>query len=269
MAESSRHDSWQAGVNYDAYMGRWSRLLAERFVDWLDAPRAGNWVDVGCGTGSLSAAILARADPANVIGIDASEGFARHAAAAIHDPRATFVRGDAQALDLPDASRDVAVSGLVLNFVPDKVAMLREMKRVCRPGGAVGFFVWDYPGRGVGFMRAFWDAAVALDRNARDLAEFRRFPDCTEAALCALAERAWGVPVASRALEIDTRFADFADFWTPFTLGAGPAPGYCAALSPDQRETLRATLERDLPLEADGAIALRARAWAVRATTPG
>jgi len=268
MAESSRHDSWAAGANYNAYMGRWSRAVAGRFVDWLDAPHAAQWVDVGCGTGSLSAAILARAEPARVTGVDASEDFARHAGTALADARAAFRQGDAQALDLPDRSCDVAVSGLVLNFVPDKAAMLHEMMRVCRPGGRVGFFVWDYPGRGVGFMQTFWDGAAALDPGARDLTEDRRFPDCTEEALSALAAEVWGVPVASSALEIDTRFADFADYWTPFTLGAGPAPGYCAALPPGRREALRAKLERDLPREADGTITLTARAWALKATAP-
>ncbi len=268
MSETSRHDSWQVGANYDAYMGRWSRQVAPRFLDWLNAPEGGDWLDLGCGTGSLSAAILDRARPRSLIGVDASAGFVSHAAGTIGDPRATFLQGDAQVLDLPDESRDVVVSGLVLNFVPDRRAMLSEMARVARPGGRIGFFVWDYPGGGVEFMRAFWRAAGAIDPEALNLAEGRRFPDCTEAALGGLAAEFWGRKVETTALEVPTRFRDFADYWTPFTLGAGPAPGYCVSLPPDRREELRKKLESDLPREADGSIALIARAWAVKAAVP-
>lgn len=268
MSETSRHDSWQAGASYDAYMGRWSRQLAPRFLDWLDAPEGGDWLDLGCGTGSLSAAILAEARPRSLVGIDASDGFVAHAAGAIGDTRATFRQGDAQRLDLPDASCDAVVSGLVLNFVPDRRAMLREMARVVRPGGRLGFFVWDYPGGGIEFMRAFWRAAGSLDPQALDLAEGRRFPDCTEAALGALAAEVWGCETETTALSIPTRFRDFADYWTPFTLGAGPAPGYCVSLPPDRRDALRAKLESDLPKDADGGITLGARAWGVKGMEP-
>jgi SAM-dependent methyltransferase len=268
MSETSRHDAWQAGANYDAYMGRWSRRIAPLFLDWLDAPQGGDWLDVGCGTGSLSRAILDKAQPASVTGIDASEGFVHHAAATVADPRARFLRADAQAIDLADASHDAVVSGLVLNFVPDRRAMLREMARVAKPEGRTGFFVWDYPGGGVGFMRAFWRAAGANDPEALDLAEDRRFPECSETALKALAAEVWGADVATTALEIPTRFRDFDDYWTPFTLGAGPAPGYCTSLSPERREALRRRLEDDLPREADGGILLSARAWAVKAVGP-
>lgn len=269
MSETSRHDSWQAGNNYDAYMGRWSRRMAPLFLDWLNAPEGGDWLDLGCGTGSLSAAILAQDRPRSLIGIDASEGFVSHAAGVIDDPRAAFRQGDAQAVDLPDACCDAVVSGLVLNFVPDRRAMLSEMARVARPGGRVGFFVWDYPAGGIAFMRAFWRAAGALDPDAVALSEDRRFPDFTEAGLRGLAAEVWQAAAETTALEIPTRFRDFADYWTPFTLGAGPAPGYCAALQPERREQLRMKLESDLPRQADGSILLSARAWAVKAVVPG
>ncbi len=266
MAQQSRHDAWQAGDAYDAYMGRWSRRIAPLFLDWL-TPRAGlDWLELGCGTGALSAAIIARADPRSLLAVEPSAGFVARARAAVTDPRAGFVQGDAQALALPDASRDVIVSGLMLNFVPDRLRALHEMKRVARHGATVAFYVWDYPGGGIAFMRAFWDAAVALDPAAADLTESRRFPDCTEAGLCDLAARAGLADVSSTALETPTVFADFEDYWRPFTLGAGPAPGYCGSLSPDARARLRQKLHDDLPRDADGKIHLQARAWAVRAT---
>lgn len=264
MARQSRHDAWQAGDAYDAYMGRWSRRIAPLFLDWL-APRPGlDWLELGCGTGALSATIVARADPRGLVAVDPSAGFVARARAAVADPRAAFVQGDAQALALPDASRDMVVSGLMLNFVPDRVRALHEMQRVARPGGTVAFYVWDYPGGGIAFMRAFWEAAVALDPAAADLTESRRFPDCTQADLCGLAVHAGLADVSSTALETPTVFADFEAYWRPFTLGAGPAPGYCASLDPDARARLRQRLHDDLPRDADGAIHLRARAWAVR-----
>jgi SAM-dependent methyltransferase len=200
--------------------------------------------------------------------LDPSEGFIAVARQHIADPRATFGVGEAGKLGLADASRDVAVSGLVLNFVPDRARALSEMRRVLRPGGVAGFYVWDYPGRGLGFLAAFWDAAAALDPDAEDLAEDRRFPFCTPERLGALATEAGFVSVRSTALEVETVFSDFNDYWRPFTLGAGPAPSYCASLDSEVRERMREQLDVRLPRRADGAIALTARAWGIAARVP-
>ena len=153
MVETSRHDAWQAGDSYEAYMGRWSRQVAPRFLDWLGVGEGRDWLEVGCGTGALSAAILAQGNPRSLISIDASEGFVATARAAVTDERADFRVGDAQALDLATASRDVIASALVLNFVPDTVKAPAEMKRVTRGAGIVGFYVWD-------FMAAGWSSCV-------------------------------------------------------------------------------------------------------------
>jgi ubiquinone/menaquinone biosynthesis C-methylase UbiE len=143
MPETSRHDAWQAGDSYDAYMGRWSRQIVLRFLDWLHAPDGLDWLEVGCGTGALSAAILAQCDPKSLIAIDQSEGFIRKARAKVPDTRAEFRVGDAQGLPAETASRDVIASALVLNFVPDRQKALSEMKRVARAGAKMGLYVWD------------------------------------------------------------------------------------------------------------------------------
>jgi len=153
MVETSRHDAWQAGDSYDAYMGRWSRRIAPRFLEYLAPPSGLDWLEVGCGTGALSAAIVSQCDPKSLLAIDPSEGFVARARSSIPDTRAEFTIGDAQALTLQAASRDVVASTLVLNFVPDTVKAPAEMKRVTRGAGIVGFYVWD-------FMAAGWSSCV-------------------------------------------------------------------------------------------------------------
>jgi ubiquinone/menaquinone biosynthesis C-methylase UbiE len=266
MAEASRHDAWQAGESYDLYMGRWSRQIAPRFLDWLKPQDNLDWLEVGCGTGALSAAIVARCNPRSLISIDPSEGFLATAGANVPDQRVRFQPGDAQALAVETGSRDMIVSALVLNFVPDRQKALTEMKRVARPGATVAFYVWDYPGGGVEFMRAFWTAATALDPGARDLAEDRRFPFCTPDGLTGMARDAGLTSVVCEPIEAPAVFRDFEDFWRPFTLGAGPAPGYCMSLDAEARQRLKESLRDSLPRSDDGSIPLKTRAWAVRAT---
>jgi SAM-dependent methyltransferase len=262
MSATTRHDAWSAGESYERYMGRWSRLITARYLDWLGAPKGAAWLDLGCGTGALTQSILARCEPRSVVGIDPSEGFVAHARANTSDERARFEVGDAQKLSLTDASVDVAASALVLNFVPDKIAALRELQRVVRPGGLLSFYVWDYPGAGMGFMNAFWKAAIALDPNVAELGEGRRFPFCTPEGLTALCQDAGLPPVTVAPIEIETRFASFEDFWQPFTLGAGPAPGYCVSLPEDKRAALKERLKQDVG--GDGPVSFTARAWAVK-----
>jgi SAM-dependent methyltransferase len=266
--DATRHDGWQAGDSYESYMGRWSRKVAPRFLDWLEAPFGCDWLEVGCGTGALSSTVLAQCEPRSLVAIDPSEAFLAIARAQVPDPRAVFQIGDAQALPVEDGSRDVVVSGLVLNFVPDRAKALAEARRVARGGGVVGFYVWDYPGGGMEFMRAFWTAAVALSPSAAELSEDRRFPFCTPENLMRLANDAGLRGVEVTAIDVPTVFKDFDAFWRPFTLGAGPAPGYCMALAPPARERLKEALRESLAPKADSPILLSARAWALKAVAP-
>jgi ubiquinone/menaquinone biosynthesis C-methylase UbiE len=268
MGETSRHDAWQAGESYDLYMGRWSRRVAPRFLEWLDPADGLDWVEVGCGTGALSAAIVSACNPKSLLSIDQSKGFLAQAGKNVTDRRVSFRMGDAQALPADDESADIVVSSLVLNFVPDRHKALHEMARVARAGAMVAFYVWDYPGGGVEFMRAFWNVAVSLDPKAKDLTEDQRFPFCTREGLVQLAREAGFLSVDSTIIETPTVFKDFDDYWKPFTLGAGPAPGYCVSLDPAAREHLREKLLATLPRADDASIPLKVRAWAVRAVVP-
>src|SRR5688572_14011124 len=166
----NRKDNWAAAELYEPYVGRWSRKVALEFLDWLKLPAHAQWLDVGCGTGALAQAVLHGAQPASVLGVDASPGFIDYARACTPDARARFEIGDAQALPLDANSVDVAVSGLMVNFVPQPERALAEMARVVRPGGTVAIYVWDYAD-GMALMRYFWDAALELNPAALDSTE--------------------------------------------------------------------------------------------------
>jgi SAM-dependent methyltransferase len=255
--------SWAGGDRYEAYVGRWSRPVARRFVAWLAVPAGARWLDVGSGTGALSGTVLAVAEPAAVLGVEPSPEFVAHAAAHVPDSRAAFREGAAQALPVDDVAVDAVVSGLVLNFVPDPPAALAEMRRVVRPDGVVAAYVWDYT-EGMQLMRRFWDAAAELDPGVRDLDEGLRFPLCRPEPLGELFTEAGLADVAVEEIVVPTVFADFDDYWTPFLGGTGPAPAYAVQLSEAERAALRESLRSSLPTEPDGSIHLTARAWAVR-----
>jgi SAM-dependent methyltransferase len=261
-------DVWAAGDAYEPYVGRWSRLVARQFVAWLGVPPGLRWLDVGCGTGALSQVVLEQCAPAKLVGIDASDGFVAHARRHTADARAEFRTGDARALPVEDADFDVAVSGLVLNFVPDHGQAVAEMARAVRPPGVVAAYVWDYAGE-MQMMRRFWDAAAALDPAARDKDEGIRFPLCRPEPLRGLFVGAGLADVQVRPIDIPTVFRDFDDYWVPFLGGQAPAPGYCMSLTEERRRALRDRIESLLPVEADGRIRLMARAWAVRGTRRG
>ena len=265
MKTDAKYDTWSAGQSYDQYMGRWSRLIAANYLNWLNAPINADWLEIGCGTGALTGTILTSASPRSIIATDASEDFVEHAKSTITDKRASFEVSDAQKNRFEAASIDVVTSALVMNFVPDKIAALKEMQRVLKPGGVLSFYVWDYPGGGVGFIDAFWKAAAKIDPKAVDLNEGTRFPFCTQAGLIEICAQAGLSQVSIDRIEIETEFRNFEGLWMPFTLGAGPAPGYCMSLPADQRQALKEQF-----LQAVGAetpIKLRARAWAAKAVT--
>jgi SAM-dependent methyltransferase len=256
-------ERWSSGAAYEAYVGRWSRAVAREFVGWVEAPSDRLWVDVGCGTGALTQAILAQAHPAAVIGVDRSIAFVAYTETAAEDPRASFLVGDGVALPLADGACAAAVSGLVLNFVPEPAQMVAEMARVTREGGTVALYVWDYAGE-MQMMRHFWDAAAELDPAARELDEGPRFPICNADQLHALFEAAGLSGVHSTAIDVDTHFQSFDDYWSPFLGGTGPAPTYVSSLSESRRDTLREHLRARLPVDSDGGFHLIARANAVR-----
>jgi SAM-dependent methyltransferase len=249
------------------YMGRWSRVVAEEFLTWLAARQNLDWLDVGCGTGMVSKIILEQAQPHSVKGVDPSVGFIKHAKAMITDRRVEFFVAEGQSLPVGSAHFDIAVSGLVLNFVPEPSRMVGEMTRAVRSGGVVALYVWDYPGK-MELLRHFWDAAVELNPAAIALDEGWRFPICRPAPLVGLFTQAGLHDIQVHTIDIPTRFRDFDEYWSPFLGSQGPAPDYTMSLNEQKREALRERLRASLPVASDGKIDLIARAWAVRGRAP-
>jgi SAM-dependent methyltransferase len=256
-------DNWASGDKYEPYIGRWSRIVAREFLKWLAVPAGSQWLDLGCGTGALSQTILQFAEPAKIMGIDRSEDFIAYASEHTADKRVQFEVGDAQSLTSESGTFDAAVSGLVLNFIPQPEKAVAEMTRVTRTVGLVAAYLWDYADR-MQMIRHFFDAAIALDPKAIEVDEGPRFPICQPDVLGHTFESAGLHQVEVRPIEVRTVFRDFDDYWSPFLGGQGPAPSYAVSLSEEHRAALRERIRLNLPFASDGSIPLVARAWAVR-----
>jgi trans-aconitate methyltransferase len=257
---------WAQALAYETYMGRWSSRLAPRFVDWIAAPPASHWLDVGCGTGRFTQAILDAAVPASVTGCDPSERFVAYARANQRDPRARFEIGTASALPPRSPGYDVVASNLVLNFVPSPVDAVRAMTTAAVKGGRIAACVWDYAD-GMQYVHRFWAAAARVDPAAGALDEGRRFPICAPDALAALFTSAGLSDVTTSAITIDMPLRDFADYWEPMLGGVGPVGAYLAGVPAATRDAIARELERTLPRAADGGIPLTARAFVVSGRT--
>jgi SAM-dependent methyltransferase len=237
---------------YERFMGRWSRRLAQVFVTFAGVTKGDRVLDVGSGTGALSAAAAA-IEAVQVTGIEPATAYVRYAQEHVEG---RFEVGDAMALPFGDDAFDRTLSMLVLNFVKDPAAALQQMIRVTRRDGVVAAAVWDY-GEGMQMLRTFWDAAVALDPDAAPRDE-RHMPLCTPGALAELWRRSGLREVDEQPLTIDMAFESFDDYWQPFLCGQGPAGAYVSSLPESSRQELESRLR------ADAVLAMRARAWAVR-----
>lgn len=258
-------DPWSDGAAYEAYMGRWSRRLARAFVEWLRPAPGAHWLEIGCGTGALSAAIAELAAPASVAACDPSEPFVAHAKTGAAGPVAFSVAASPDAYPSRPDGFDWGVSSLVLNFIPDRTRALAVLRDRVRTGGTLAAALWDYEG-GIDFLRVFWEEALVLDPRASTHDESIRFRFWRPPTMASLFGAAGLADVRTDALTIPTDFAGFDDLWQPFLGGVGPAPGYVAGLEPARREALRARLEKRLRPGPDGLLRLQARAWAVRGT---
>lgn len=258
----NKSDTWNSGDPYEYFMGRWSRLMAPVFLNWMNVPYNLSWLDVGCGTGALSEAIFQNYIPAYLCCIDPSADFLEKAKRK-NSFDADFFTGSASSLPFADNSFDIVVSGLALNFFIDTTAALSEMKRVLKKGGTIAAYVWDYSGK-MEFLRLFWDAACEVDVNASELDEGNRFPICNVDQLREKFEQSGLTNIEITLLDIDTVFKNFEDYWNPFLGGQGPAPSYLASLDTDLQERIKNNLHKKLNDDPNGSIRLLARAIAIR-----
>ena len=252
---------------YEHFMGRWSRRLAPLFVRFAGVRDGEAVLDVGSGTGALTAAVAALAPSSRIVGIDPSAPYVAGARVQHGSARVQFETGDARQMPFGDATFDRTLSLLVLNFIPDVRKALGEMRRVTKPKGTIAAVVWDY-GEGMEMLRAFWDEAVAQAPAAAAKDE-RNMPFCRRGDLAALWREQGLHDVVEDSLIVETRFTSFNDFWTPFLEKQGPAGAYTASLSASDLEVLRLRLRRRLLGDGpDQVIVMHARAWAVRGTMP-
>jgi SAM-dependent methyltransferase len=258
---------FSAGDAYERFMGRWSRALAPLLVNFAGVRDGDAVIDVGSGTGALTAAVVAVAPSSRVIGIDPAATYVALAQERHPVDRVRFEVGDAQQLRFLNASFAQTLSILVLNFVPDPARALDEMIRVTQPGGTVAAAVWDY-GQGMEMLRVFWDEAIALT-PAIDARDERHMPLSRKGELAVLWREHGLQDVSEEPLTIQTRFVSFDDYWSPFLEKQGPAGEYVAVLSTSERDQLRLRLRRRLLGDGpDRPIRLDARAWGVRGIVP-
>lgn len=247
------------GAAYERYMGAWSQLAGESFLDWLGPPRGWRWLDVGCGNGAFTQLIVDRCHPRSVHGVDPSAAQLEYARTRPAARVAEFQQGDAMSLPFAGDQFDVAIMPLVIFFVPQPAVGVAEMARVVRAGGQIAAYAWDMPGGGFPYDILLTDlramgVAVPSPPN----------PDASSLDnLRALWSAAGLEAIDTQAIEVERTFNDFEDYWTTI-LGAPSVGAVLAAMSPDDREQLRSRLRVRLPANRDGHIVCGAVANAIK-----
>ena len=251
------------GAAYEQMMGKWSALAGDVFLDWLAPPAGLRWIDVGCGNGAFSERIVDRCAPAEVQGIDPSEGQLAFAHSRPAARVAAFQQGDAQALPFPADRFDAAVMALVIFFVPEPVKGVAEMVRVVRPGGTIAAYAWDIPGGGF--------PLEPVNAELRGMGLTTPRPPSVDASRMDALRDLWTgaglVEVETREITVQRTFADFDDFWATSRMGSSIRP-MIAAMTPGDAELLERRVRARVPADASGRVICSARANAVKGRRP-
>ena len=251
------------GAAYEQYMGKWSQLAGETFLEWL-APKAGwRWLDVGCGSGAFTELIVARCAPSSVHGVDPAEGQLAYARTRAGSRGALFHKGDAMALPFPENTFDAAVMPLVIFFVPDPAKGVAEMARVVCPGGVVAAYAWDMVSRGFPYE--------ALQAEMRGLGIDVPLPPSINASRMDALRELWtgaGLgAVETREISVERTFTDFDDYWRVI-LGGPSVRAKLMAMTPEELVLLKARMRSRLPTDSTGRITYSARANAIQGRVP-
>jgi SAM-dependent methyltransferase len=250
---------------YDRHVGRYAADLGAALIAFAGVEPGMRALDVGCGPGALTAVLVERLGTARVSAAEPSEPFAGACRARL--PGVDVVDAAAEALPFADATFDATLSQLVVNFMRDAEAGVREMARVTRSGGVVASCVWDYAGE-MTLLRAFWDAARDVDpERAVEADEGVVMRWCGEGELSRLWRAAGLREVRSGPLVVRARYTDFDDLWSPLPTGIGPSGAFCKSLDEGRRTELRDAYRRRLGV-GDDPFELTARAWAVAGAVP-
>ena len=244
-----------AAESYDRFMGRYSSVLAPQLADLAEVGGGGRVLDVGCGPGALTAELVRRLGAAAVTAVDPSEAFV--AAARARQPGVDVRLASAEALPFEDDLFDAALASLVVHFMRDPVAGLREMARVTKPDGVVAVSVWDHAGDRTP-LAVFWRAARELAADVHDESDLA---GARKGHLGELMRAAGLKSVDETTVEASLEFSSFEDWWEPFTLGVGPAGAYAATLDPD---ALARVEEGCRALLGPAPFTIEATAWAAR-----
>jgi SAM-dependent methyltransferase len=246
--------------SYDRFMGRYVPTLAVALADAAGIAPGVRVLDVGCGPGGLTGELVTRVGAANVAAVDPTPQFA--AACRARNPGVDVREGVAEELPWTDGEFDAALSSLVIGFMTDPDAGVREMARVTRPGGTVAACMWDIASGGMTMLSTFWAAVRQVEPGARGE---RSMAGTAEGDIAQLFHRAGLDDVSDGTLAAYADYADFDDYWEPFTLGVGPSGQYLLALPPKRQIEVREACRRAVP---DGSFRLDARAWFARGTVP-
>ena len=249
---------------YERFMGRWSRAVAPHFLRWIEPPLRARWLDVGCGTGILTEALLDLCEPALVIGIDPASAQIEQASSGPVGARAKFQQADATNLPFEDAHFDIAASALVLNFISDPLRAIEEMRRVTVPGGMVAGYVWDF-GRELSPSGPMRQAMRALRTEVPAIAGTAH---SSLQALSSLFARAGLQAIKARTVDVTLAYLDFEDFWQAQTAGYGPTAEMTNAMSEEERRRLKRAVQTALPFGLNEKVEYAARANAICARVP-
>jgi ubiquinone/menaquinone biosynthesis C-methylase UbiE len=256
---------FDAADQYERLMGRWSRAIGERFIDWLQPATGLAWLDVGCGTGAFTQLIAKRCAPRALAGVDPAPAQIEHARKQV--PNADFRVADATALPFADGEFDIVTSALVINFIPDRAPVFGEMHRVLKRGGTVTAYLWDRDQSQDFSPHAPMEAGIRT--LGVDPMRPPMTPESTPAGAKATLEKAGFSDIATTTIEATQTYRSFDDYWDTHTIAFHPIAKSIAALTEEQRTALRKAMRAALPAGLDGGITFSSRALAFKARKPG